>query len=130
MKKLLLFLMLSLSSSIFAITTIKDASISKNDTIVGEVYIAKFKNNQEKNEKIAREKSYMMSKNEFKYFTDNQGKGGIAYTTSYSTPIEYTISFKAFCGDKYISVYGNYSYYDDLLEYFLKRTEQYGYNFR
>lgn len=127
MKKLLILLLsLLIFSFSFSITVIESPSVYKNDKVIGESYIAKFDNEQEKRQKILREKEYMMSKDEFKFFLD---KDGVAYMASYSTPIEYTISFKAFCGDKYISVYGNYRYFDDLLKYFLEKTKSYGYNF-
>lgn len=127
MKKILVLLFSFLIFSFsFSITVIESPDVYKGDKKIGESYIAKFDNDKEKQQKILREKKYMMSKDEFKFFLD---KDGVAYMASYSTPIEYTISFKAFCGDKYISVYGNYSYYDDLLKYFLEKAKSYGYNF-
>lgn len=69
MKKILtvLFGLLIFNLS-FSITVIESPSVYKNDKVIGESYIAKFDNEQEKRQKILSEKEYMMSKDEFKFF--------------------------------------------------------------
>lgn len=126
MKKLLFLGLLIVSMTANAISVIESPPIMKDGKQIGESYIAQFDSEAEKDRKILREKEYMMSKDEFKFFLD---KDGVAYMASYHTPQEYTISFKGFCGDKYVSVYGNYLYFDDLLKYFIEKTKSYGYNF-
>lgn len=126
MKKLLVGLFIVVSSMSFAISEITSESIEENGKNIGDVYIAKFDSTKEKDTKILREKKYMMSKDDFKVFTD---KDGIMYMASYDTPFGYTVSFKAFCGNKYISVNGSYANFDELKEYFLNQTKKYGYEF-
>lgn len=128
MKKLVVSIFfVFLTTLALAITTIVESEpVFKNEKEIGEVYIAKFENNKEKEMKINREKKYMMSKDDFKYFLD---KDGIMYMAAYDTPFGYTASFKAFCGDKYISVNGDYNNFDELKEYFLSQTKECGYNF-
>lgn len=130
MKKLILLCLLSLSSISFSITPIESPDIIVNEKSIGESYIAKFDSANEKQMKMTREKKYLQSKEEFKVFTDKGKKGGVMYMASYSTPVGYLISFKGFCGDKYISVNGDYNNFDELLQYFLQKTDEAGYNFR
>ena len=130
MKKLLLCLMLLLSMCCFGREMIKSESIKVDDKTIGEIYIAKFESEKEKEIKLIREKEYMMSKDEFQYFFDKEGKGGVAYKANYMTPSGYTISFKAFCGNIYISVYGDYTHFDELLKIFLDTTDSYKYDFK
>lgn len=130
MKKLLLCLMLFLSSLCFGIEVIKSETLVIDEKEIGEIYVAKFDTQEEKENKLLREKKYMMEKDEFDYFFDRENKGGVAYKAAYSTPFGYTISFKAFCGDIYISVYGGYMNFDELLNIFLETTDAYKYDFK
>lgn len=130
MKKIILMFILICSFS-FAMKDIESETLYNGDSdiVIGELYTGTFNSENEKDTKLKREQKYLMEKDEFQYFNDKNGKNGIAFKASYKTPEDYTISFKGFCGDKYISVYGNYIYFDQLLEIFLKHTTQAGYEF-
>lgn len=128
MKKLILLGLLSFSLVANAITELESPDVKKDGKVIGESYIAKFDSEAEKTRKIKREKEYLMSKDEFQYFLD-QENDGVAYMASYSTPDGYTISFKGFCKDKYISVYGDYNHFEELRDYFLEKTKEAGCNF-
>ncbi|MGL5710272.1 MAG: hypothetical protein ACRCW9_05450 [Cetobacterium sp.] len=126
-KKILFFLIISTIS--FSATNINSETLFNGDLEVGELYSCSFETENERNQKISREKKYMMEKDDFKYYFDKNQKDGIAYIASYNTPFGYTISFKAFCGNEYISINGGYEKFDELLALFLEKTKNLGYDF-
>ncbi|MBC2855314.1 hypothetical protein H3N56_10390 [Cetobacterium sp. 2A] len=126
-KMIILFLMIT--SIIFGIEVIDSSDIlNSSGKVIGETYIANFANENEKNIKMQREKKYLQSKDDFKVFISKNG--GVMYMASYSASGEYTISFKGFCGDIYISVYGNYANFDEIKNIFLNKTDSFGYDFK
>lgn len=128
MKKII-FLFLFIFSVSFSLTNTNNTTLYENNTEIGELYTATFSNKKEASLKLEREKKYLMEKENFAYLKDLNDKG-TAFSADYQTPIDHTISYKAFCGDKYISVYGNIEYSEQLLKTFLDETKKLGCNFQ
>lgn len=129
MKKIVTILMLVISVASFGYQFIESPDVILNGVKIGESAVGNFESPNEKETKKAMEVRYARSKDEFQWFSSYDKDGGFAMIYSYDTPLGYQVSFKGFCGNKYISVYGSYIYFDELRDYFLEKTSSYGYNF-
>lgn len=127
MKKIILISMIILSSITFTVEVIESSDIYNENSKIGEIYIGEFDNSIERKLKMQIEKNELLAKENFKEFKDKNGK--VLYLAGYKTPENYVVSFKGYCENKYISVYGKAKNFEQLLDRFLRETKKYGYDF-
>lgn len=125
MKIFFICIMLSLSIPLFSATTLKSETLIQNDgKEIGEIFVSEFNNENEKKIKIDREYNYLIEKDEFVFQLIDTG---VIYKGAYPTPFGYTVSFKGFYKNKYVSVYGGYENFEELKKIFFNELEKSGY---